>query len=157
MSCLPIFAFIFCEWFMYSCDRSAYFAAAKQADQSWEYINRSQIHECRNWVRVLTVSFLGIHNSEFRYNVPTRHWSLAFHWSDFYMSLTVLDYNSDLRCCSLSWYHQEWWCNLGANYYLNYYYLRVFLISYLISCSTSISNIFRMELTTLFPTACSVV
>ncbi len=30
-------------------DRDAYFVAAKQADRSWEYINRSQMHECRNW------------------------------------------------------------------------------------------------------------
>ncbi len=27
---------------------STYFAAAKQVDQLWEYINRSQIHECGN-------------------------------------------------------------------------------------------------------------
>jgi hypothetical protein len=31
------------ELFIYSHDRSAYFAAAKKADQSWEKINRSQI------------------------------------------------------------------------------------------------------------------
>ncbi len=33
-------------------DWSAYLAEAKQADRSWEYINRSQIqylHECGNW------------------------------------------------------------------------------------------------------------
>jgi hypothetical protein len=38
-----------CERFIYSQDRSTYFAAAKKADLSWEYINRSQIHECRDW------------------------------------------------------------------------------------------------------------
>ncbi len=27
--------------------------------RSWEYINRSQIHECRNWERGCTVSFVG--------------------------------------------------------------------------------------------------
>jgi hypothetical protein len=32
------------EWFIYSHDQSAYFARAKWADQSWEYINRSQRH-----------------------------------------------------------------------------------------------------------------
>jgi hypothetical protein len=29
-------------------------------DRSWEYINPSQIHECRNWEGGLAVSFLGI-------------------------------------------------------------------------------------------------
>ncbi len=38
-----------CERFIYTQDRSAYFTAAKLADRSWEYINRPQIHECRNW------------------------------------------------------------------------------------------------------------
>ncbi len=30
------------------------------AGQSWGYINRSQIHECRNWEQSRPVSFLGI-------------------------------------------------------------------------------------------------
>ncbi len=38
-----------------------------EADQSWEYINRSQIHECSNWE--CADSFLGIHKSDFRYSV----------------------------------------------------------------------------------------
>ncbi len=38
-----------CEGFIYFPDRSAYLTAAKLADRSWEYINRSQIHECGNW------------------------------------------------------------------------------------------------------------
>ncbi len=33
------------------------------ADRSREYINRLQIHECRNWERGSAVSFLGIHKS----------------------------------------------------------------------------------------------
>jgi hypothetical protein len=33
-----------------------------QVDRSWEYINRSQIHECGTWERGHAVSFLGIHN-----------------------------------------------------------------------------------------------
>ncbi len=32
----------------------------------WEYINRSQIHECGNWERGRAVSFLGIHKSNCR-------------------------------------------------------------------------------------------
>ncbi len=52
---------------------SAFLAAAKQADRSLEYINRSQIYDRGNWVTVhynsvlkitLAVSFLGIHKSE---------------------------------------------------------------------------------------------
>jgi hypothetical protein len=59
-----------CERFIYSQDRSAYFAAAKEADQSWEYINcyHSQVHICRNWERGRTVSFLGLHKLDFRYS-----------------------------------------------------------------------------------------
>jgi hypothetical protein len=33
---------------------------------SWESLNRSQIHECRNWERGREVLFLGIHKSDFR-------------------------------------------------------------------------------------------
>ena len=33
-----------CERFIYSQDRSSYFSVAEYADQSWEYINRSQKH-----------------------------------------------------------------------------------------------------------------
>ncbi len=36
-----------CEQFIFSRDRSAYFAAAKQADRSCEYLKHSQIHEVR--------------------------------------------------------------------------------------------------------------
>jgi hypothetical protein len=36
-----------------------------QADWSWEYINRSQILECRNWERGRAISFLGIHKTDF--------------------------------------------------------------------------------------------
>ncbi len=37
-----------CERFKYSHDRSAIFVAGKYVDRSWEYINRSQTHECGN-------------------------------------------------------------------------------------------------------------
>jgi hypothetical protein len=57
------------ERFIYSLDRSTYSAAAKQADRSWEYINRWQIHEWRNWERGRAVSFLGIFVSNFLYSV----------------------------------------------------------------------------------------
>jgi hypothetical protein len=35
-----------CERFIYFQDRSAYSATGKYVDRSWEYINRSQKHEC---------------------------------------------------------------------------------------------------------------
>jgi hypothetical protein len=38
-----------CDRFTYSQDWSVYLAAAKYADQSWEYVNFSQIDECGNW------------------------------------------------------------------------------------------------------------
>ncbi len=34
---------------IYSHDRSVYYAAGKNVDRSWEYINRLQTHECGNW------------------------------------------------------------------------------------------------------------
>jgi hypothetical protein len=39
-----------CLWaIMFSYHRSAYSAAGIYVDRSWEYINRSQTHECGNW------------------------------------------------------------------------------------------------------------
>jgi hypothetical protein len=65
-----------CERFMYSHDWSAYSAAGKYMDRSWEYINRSQTHECRNcdWVRA--ISFLGIHKWDFRCSIGPVIWNL---------------------------------------------------------------------------------
>ncbi len=71
------------EWFIYSQDRSAYFVGAKWADRSWEYINHSQEHECRNWERCWVVSFLGIHKSDFRYSVSRNAiWFAAGRWEE---------------------------------------------------------------------------
>ncbi len=55
----------FCKRFIYYHDRSAYSAAGKNVDRSWEYINPSQTLEYGNgdWGRA--VPFLGIHKSEF--------------------------------------------------------------------------------------------
>jgi hypothetical protein len=55
--------------YIYSQDWSAYFSAAKYAARSWDYINRSEVHECRKWEQDHAVSFLGIHKSDFRYSV----------------------------------------------------------------------------------------
>ncbi len=61
-----------CEWFIYSQDRSAHFATRKYVDRSWEYINRSQTHECGNcdWGRVIPRK--GIHKWDFHGSVKTR-------------------------------------------------------------------------------------
>jgi hypothetical protein len=40
-----------------------------EADRSWEYINRSPKHECRNWERGRAVSFLEIFVSNVRYSI----------------------------------------------------------------------------------------
>jgi hypothetical protein len=51
-NCAPQFKFLqpcVCERFIYSRDRSTYLADAKKADQSWKYINLSQISKCWNW------------------------------------------------------------------------------------------------------------
>ncbi len=48
---VPISTFM-CLWAIYtvySHDRSAYSVEGKYVDRSWEYINRSQTHECGNW------------------------------------------------------------------------------------------------------------
>ncbi len=57
-----------CERFIYFRgieDQSVYFAAANYVDRSWEYINRSQTHECRKlgWDRA--IPFPGIHKFNF--------------------------------------------------------------------------------------------
>ncbi len=48
-----------CERFIYLHNRSAFSAAEKQVDRSWEYINRSQTHECGNWDWGRAVPFFG--------------------------------------------------------------------------------------------------
>ncbi len=58
-----------CERFIYSHDRSAYSAAGKYVDRSWVYINRSQTHECRNWVWGRAIPRKGIHKWDFRCSV----------------------------------------------------------------------------------------
>ncbi len=54
-----------CERFIHSQDRSTYFPAAEYADRSWEYINRSQTHECGNWDFGHAILFVGIFVSNF--------------------------------------------------------------------------------------------
>ncbi len=64
-------------WAIYIFPRSAYSAAGKYVGRSWEYINRSQTHECGNWDWGGAIPFLGIHNLDFRCsfqeNVKPKH------------------------------------------------------------------------------------
>jgi hypothetical protein len=64
---IPISTFM-CPWSIYIFPRSVHvFPAAEKADRSWEYINRSQTHECGNWDFGQAIPFLGIFVSNFRY------------------------------------------------------------------------------------------
>ncbi len=47
----------------------AYSAAEKHVDRSWEYINRSQTHECGIWDWGRAIPFLGTHKWDFRCSV----------------------------------------------------------------------------------------
>jgi hypothetical protein len=58
-----------CEQFIYSHDRSTYFPVAEYAGRSWEYINRTQKHDCMNWVFGRAVPFLGIYVYNFQHSI----------------------------------------------------------------------------------------
>ncbi len=61
-------------------DWSVCFAAAKYADRSWEYIIRSQTHECMNWDWGRTIPFVGIHELDFLYSVRLLFLFLKIGW-----------------------------------------------------------------------------
>ncbi len=67
-----------CERFVYSHDLPAYSAAGKYVDRSWEYTNRSQTHECRNWVWGRAIPFLGIHKWDFRSSTAHQEWGQLY-------------------------------------------------------------------------------
>ncbi len=67
MASVPISTFM-CRWAIYIFPGSVHmFLAAQLGDRSWEYINRSQTHECGNWDCGRAIPFLGIFVSNFRY------------------------------------------------------------------------------------------
>ncbi len=63
----PISTFM-CLWAIYIFPGSVHiFPPAEKADPSWEYIIRSQTHECGNWDWGPDIPFLGIFVSNFRH------------------------------------------------------------------------------------------
>jgi hypothetical protein len=71
MFCLPvpIHSYI-CDIFIYFKDLSAYSPAGKYVDQSWEYINCSQTHECGNWDSGRTIPGKEINKWDFPCSAP---------------------------------------------------------------------------------------
>ncbi len=65
-----------CERFIYFQDRSA---AGKYLDRSWEYINRSQTHECGSWDWVRAIPRKWIHKWDFPRSAWFLLWVLHFH------------------------------------------------------------------------------
>ncbi len=65
----PTFTYL---WAIYIFPPSVHYFAEAKVDWSWEYINRSQIHECKNWEGGHAVSFLGIHKSNLVCNVKPK-------------------------------------------------------------------------------------
>ncbi len=61
---VPIHSYT-CERFTYFQDRSAYSAAGKYGDRSWEYINHPQRHKCGNWDWGRAIPIKGIHKWDF--------------------------------------------------------------------------------------------
>jgi hypothetical protein len=94
---VPISTYM-CLWAIYSLyshNRPAYSAAGKYVDRSWEYINRSQTHECGNWDWGRAIPFLGIHKWDFAVVCMRFSWSVLLQ----YMHLWTKDL---LDCfCSL--------------------------------------------------------
>ncbi len=67
---VPIFTFMRL-WAIYIFPRSVcLFCWRKYVDRSWDYINRSQTHECWNWGWGRAIPRKGIHKWGFRYSAP---------------------------------------------------------------------------------------
>ncbi len=78
MFCLPVPHSYIGERFIYFQDRSAFSAAGKYVDRSWEYINRSQTHKCGNWDWGRAIPRKGIHKRNFSCSVALALTSSSF-------------------------------------------------------------------------------
>ncbi len=116
-----------CQWVIYIVPGSVYiFPPAEKADQSWEYINHSQTHECGNWDWDPDIPFLGIFVSKFRYFVFAVHRRAG--WYDSPMlepTLSPVGVRIWLLAITVHWGHQKklqtcqrrpWWRFLKPPY-----------------------------------------
>ncbi len=62
---LPTLIYLWEIYILYFQDRYAYSATGKYVDRFWEYINRSQTHECGNWDWSRAIPRKGIHKWDF--------------------------------------------------------------------------------------------
>ncbi len=86
---------------IYSHDRSADSAAGKNVDRSWEYINRSQTHECGNWDWGRAIPFLGIYiNRIFRCSVVCRGYIFYEYYLSTYMYFVLSTWHMEHIDCN---------------------------------------------------------
>ncbi len=78
MFCLPVPTLIYLWEIIYFQDRSAYSAAGKYVDWSWEYTHRSQTNEWGNWDWGRGIPRKGIHKWDFPCSVPWLSWFRFF-------------------------------------------------------------------------------
>ncbi len=67
-------------------------------------MNRSQIHECRNWERGRAVSFLRIYKSDFRYSVGMDFFQDSAWWKNFALAQWNLKHRLWMCMCSIGFY-----------------------------------------------------
>ncbi len=91
------------DLYVYYQDQSAYSAAWKGVDRSWEYINCSQTHECGNWDWGRAVPRKGIHKWDFPCSV--------FHQADYGNALQMKGrWESNINVWFQFMYFQKWNC-----------------------------------------------
>ncbi len=84
------------------------FCWRKYVDRSWDYVNRSQTHECGNWGWGRAISRKGIHKWDFRCSVP----SVGYKIHTKYIILTTVRIPNSLNflCLALCAFPDlEWW------------------------------------------------
>ncbi len=93
----PISTFM-CLWAIYIFPGSVHiFPPAEKADPSWEYIIRSQTHECGNWDWGPDIPFLGIFASNFRHFFFAVYYRIDFTESILWSNVYILAFSSLLK------------------------------------------------------------
>ncbi len=100
-----------CEIYIFPGSGSAYSAAGQYVDQSWEYINRSQTHECGNWYRGRAFPRKGIHKWDFRWSVQHDTSSVLLHNSGYCSSCVTKPCLPSTMDHSTKWLYSYlvWW------------------------------------------------